>query len=84
VFTFREPLEHGAPGVIAEGAEDEIELRLMFSHVVEHIGRPIIINRFVECLRTRASVIRTRPTRPSRGAGVSFSTNAASREAGAT
>jgi hypothetical protein len=49
LFTFGEPLEHRAPGVVAESAEDEVELHLLlFNHTVEHIQMPWIVNRFVE------------------------------------
>ena len=32
----REPLEHRPPGVVAEGAEDEVESVLMLNHMVEY------------------------------------------------
>jgi hypothetical protein len=45
-----QPLEHGAPGVIAERTENEVESQLsMFNHVVEYRGRSLIVNSFVEC-----------------------------------
>ena len=35
-----QPLEHGAPGVVAERTEDEVESQLsMFNHMVEYTGR---------------------------------------------
>jgi hypothetical protein len=44
-----EPLEHGAPRVVAERAEDEVESRvLMFNHDVEYTNRPLNVNRMVE------------------------------------
>jgi hypothetical protein len=49
VLAFGESLEHGTAGPVAEGAEDEVEPRVMlFNHKVEYIRRPPIVNRLVE------------------------------------
>ena len=66
VFALGEPLEHGAAGVVAEGAKDEVEpCLLMFNHVVEHIGCRSIVNRLVELIR----LVRSRPMERWRGSG---------------
>ena len=36
VLLYGEPAEHGAPGGIAQGAEDAVELLVSFNHVVEY------------------------------------------------
>ena len=38
LFTLGEPLEHRSPGVVGEGAKDDIESGLTFNHIVEHIA----------------------------------------------
>ena len=50
LLAFGQPLEHGAPGVVAERTEDEVESQLsMFNHMVEYTGHGMIVNPFVEC-----------------------------------
>ena len=49
VLTLCELLEHGAPGLVTECAEDEIEPRvIMFNHIVEYIRCRRIVNSMVE------------------------------------
>lgn len=49
VLALCKSLEHAAPGLVTECAEDEVEPRvIMFNHTVEdNVGRPIV-NRAVE------------------------------------
>ncbi len=48
VLTLGQALEHGAAGVVAEGAEDEVEALLVFNHMVEYRAAPLIVNYLVE------------------------------------
>lgn len=55
VLAAGEALEHGAAGMVAEGAEDEVEAGLLFNHKVENIVIGNFVNLLVERLIPRRS-----------------------------
>ena len=48
LFAPGEALEHRPPGVVAEGAEDEVESMCTFNHIVEYGHGTMIVNPVVE------------------------------------
>jgi hypothetical protein len=49
VLTLGQSLEHGPPGLVTEGAEDEVEPRvIMFNHTVEDTAGRSVVNHLVE------------------------------------
>jgi hypothetical protein len=50
-----EPLEHRAPGVVAQCSKNEVQSCLMFNHIVEYQRAASIVNRLIEYLRNVAA-----------------------------